>query len=166
MNHPEEIIFAEGNWVQVDQNQLEDLIARSKKNARRRCRLCAHSSEQDSVHEMFIVHEAGTCVVPHLHSGKSESFHLIQGDITVIVFSDDGKMVNKIEMGDFNSGKPYYYRITPDIYHTLLIHSDFAIFHETTSGPFKREDTKWASWAPKETETDEVTEFMQRISHD
>lgn len=166
MKHPEEIIFAEGNLIQLDKGQIADLIDKAKENKRRRCRICTHPTELDPVHEMFIAHEAGTYIVPHKHIDKPESFHLIQGEITVVVFSDDGEVVNRIDMGDYNSGKPFYYRIMPEVYHTLLIHSEFAIFHETTSGPFNREQTSWASWAPKETETEKITKFMEWLSNE
>ena len=35
-----------------------------------------------------------------------------------------------------------------DLFHMLIIESEFLVFKETTKGPFIREDTIFPDWAP------------------
>jgi len=112
---------------------------------------------------MLIVHAKNTYVRPHKHLNKSESFHIIEGSADVIIFNEEGSIIEVIEMGDFKSGKQFYYRLSEPYYHTLLIHCDFLVFHETTSGPFNRSDTVFASWSPSEEDTNGVNIFMESL---
>jgi cupin fold WbuC family metalloprotein len=99
---------------------------------------------------MLIVHGRDCYVRPHKHLAKSEAFHVIQGVVDIVLLDEAGKVVEVIKMGDYASGRKFYYRLADPLYHTLLIRSDWLIFHEITNGPFKREDTIFAPWAPEE----------------
>ncbi|MBI2480932.1 MAG: cupin fold metalloprotein, WbuC family, partial [Planctomycetia bacterium] len=61
-----------------------------------------------------------------------------------------------------------FVRLAPQVFHTLIVRSEYLMFHETTRGPFRREDTVFADWAPAESEADlarqYVTELDQSIS--
>ena len=59
------------------------------KNPRQRARYCTHSLVDDEVHEMVIYHKEGTYIRPHKHIGKTESFHLIDGEADVVFFDDE-----------------------------------------------------------------------------
>jgi hypothetical protein len=65
-------------------------------------------------------------------------------------------------MGEFHSGKKFFYRLSGPIYHMLVIRSDFLIFHESTEGPFNREDTIFPEWAPDEKSSD-LSNFIESI---
>ena len=52
-------------------------------------------------------------------------------------------------MGELRSGKTFYYRLSEPIFHTLIIRSEILVFHEITQGPFLREQTEFAEWAPE-----------------
>jgi cupin fold WbuC family metalloprotein len=158
-----EVRYATDAIVLVDAGDVRDLKAAAGENARRRIRLCAHHGIDDRVHEMLIVHASGTYVRPHKHQGKSESFHVIEGEVDVVVFADDGGVADVIRMGAFASGRPFFYRIAEPLYHTLLIRSDVLVFHETTSGPFQRADTVFAPWAPEDSEGDGVRRYLAEL---
>jgi hypothetical protein len=53
-------------------------------------------------------------------------------------------------MGDCASGKAFFYRLMDNVFHTPVIAGRYALFHETTNGPFDRKDTEFAAWAPAE----------------
>lgn len=144
----------------ADINALKD---KAKQNPRRRIRVCAHRGIGDIVHEMFIVHARDTYIPPHKHPGKSESFHVIEGAVDVVVFEEDGSVREVIKMGEYLSGRPFYYRISDPLYHTLIIRSDVLVFHETTSGPFNRADTIFAPWAPEENNPAGCEVFMGKL---
>ena len=66
-------------------------------------------------------------------------------------------------MGDYGSDRDFYYRMAEPLFHSVLVRSATVIFHETTNGPFRREDTEFAPWSPPETETDAVTRYVGEL---
>ena len=77
---------------------------------------------------------------------------------------EDGNITEIIPMGDYSSGQNFYYRIPDPLYHTVMITSEIAVFHESTTGPFKRSDTIFAPWSPKEKDLHGVKIFMKRFA--
>jgi len=161
----QEVIFANDKIVIVNREDIEILKNKSKRNKRKRIRLCSHQNLNDTTHEMIIVHAKDTYVRPHKHIKKSESFHLIEGRADVVIFNDDGEIITFVRMSDYSSAHAFYYRISDALYHTLLIRSDLLVFHESTSGPFKKADTVFAPWAPEENAGQTlINEFMRRLN--
>ena len=160
----EEVLYATDNVVRIESSDIEELKQKARQNPRRRIRICVHKDLDDSIHEMLIVHEKSCYVHPHKHIGKTESFHIIEGTVDIILFDEGGQINEIIPMGDYASGRKFFYRLPPSRYHTLIIQSDVLVFHEITNGPFKLEDTVWASWAPLETDVDEVSRYMELIA--
>jgi cupin fold WbuC family metalloprotein len=109
---------------------------------------------------MLIVHERGAYVRPHKHTGKTESAHIIEGLVDVVMFDDSGRIESVIRMGDYASGRIFYYRMAIPVFHTLIIRSDVLVFHETTNGPFDRGDAVFAPWAPEDSDVNFVNTFM------
>jgi cupin fold WbuC family metalloprotein len=146
----DEVLYPLEEVVTVESADLAQLKRLALLNPRQRIRLCAHRSPGDRLHEMFIVHTSDCYVRPHKHLGKAESMAILEGEVDVVLFHDDGTIRQVIRMGDLNSGKLFYYRLSEPIYHTLLVRSQFLVFHETTEGPFLREKTVFPDWAPEE----------------
>lgn len=158
-----EVVYAGEGLVTVDAAAIASLIADAAKNPRRRIRLCAHASVADAVHEMLIVHERSCYVRPHKHIGKSESFHVIEGHVDVVLFDDLGRVETSISMGPYGSNKPFFYRIAEPRFHTLIIRSEVLVFHETTSGPFRREQTVLAPWSPDGNDDADVARYLSQL---
>lgn len=158
----DEVFLATGGIVQVRAEDVAMVKNKGTTNARKRARLCAHPGPDDKLHEMLIVLDRGTYIRPHRHGGKAESFHIIEGELDVVVFHDDGSIREVVRMGPYSSGKAFYYRIMEPCYHSVLIHTPFALFHETTNGPFNRTDTEFAPWSPGEGEPG-MAEYVERI---
>jgi cupin fold WbuC family metalloprotein len=143
-----EVAYSDDEIVSVRRTDLEALVEHSSHNPRRRVRLCAHGDPRQPLHEMLIIHERSAYVRPHRHPGKSESMHVIAGLVDVVIFDERGDITRVIGMGDYASGKTFYYRMAAPLFHTLLIRSDVLIFHETTDGPFKSGSSVFPEWAP------------------
>ena len=158
-----EVRYATDAVVLVASADVATLKAEAGRNPRRRMRLCAHTGVDDTLHEMIIVHARNTYVRPHKHLGKSESFHVIEGEVDVVLFDEGGAVTDTIEMGSFASGRPFYYRIAAPTFHTLLIRSDVLVFHESTGGPFRRADTMFAPWAPEDGDAAAVARFVDGL---
>ena len=159
-----EVVYAGGEIVTVDSAAVAALVRDAGNNPRRRIRLCAHASVDDAVHEMLIVHERSCYVRPHKHVGKSESFHVVEGEVDVVIFDDLGRVTDVISMGSYGSSLPFFYRIAQPLYHTLIIRSDVLVFHETTSGPFQRSQTVFAPWSPDGGDAEEVAAYFSVLN--
>jgi cupin fold WbuC family metalloprotein len=160
----EEVFYWGSDPVVITKEHVGILKDLALETRRHRARICAHPDTADALHEMLIYHPRGAYVRPHQHPGKSESFHVIEGEADVVLFDDEGKVKEVIEMGPFGSGKCLFYRLNRSAYHTLVIQSDHFVFHETTNGPFRREDTVFAPWAPAEDDAESVEQFMRENS--
>ncbi len=156
----DEVYYKVGSMVSLDKEAIAQMKVKGLKNERQRVRICTHNDVTSSVHEMMIVHTQGTYVRPHKHIQKSESFHVIEGCAILVLFDEAGSVVRMIELGDYASGKQFYYRLDEDYYHTLLITSPIIVFHETTKGPFNRDETVFPVWAPEEKDMLLVQRFM------
>ena len=156
----EEVLYVRDRVNLFSFRDLQALREMASKNSRKRIRACVHGDKTDSLHEMLIVHEKSAYVRPHKHPGKSESIHIIEGLVDILLFDDSGRIEQVINMGDYASGRAFYYRMATPIYHTLIIRSDVLVFHETTNGPFDRAATLFAPWAPEDTRVSSVVEFM------
>ena len=160
----EEVLVTIDSIAKVTKDDIQWLKAKAAGNVRERVRLCAHRSTEDAVHEMLIVHTKGTYIRPHKHPNKSESFHIIEGDLDIVVFDEDGKVLELIEMGEYSSGCRFFWRLSESYYHTVIPRSDFVVFHETTSGPFVRAtDNLPAPWSPAEDDLPAQERYMTQL---
>lgn len=158
-----EVFVAQDHLVTVDQNCVESFKQQSMRTSRHRARLCAHKSIESPIHEMFIALTQDAYIRPHRHINKSESFHVIEGTATVVFFDDAGRIEEAIEIGDYRSGKPFYYRNEDARFHTQIVTSNGLVFHETTNGPFNAADTVLAPWSPVESDIAAVKAYLDRL---
>jgi len=158
-----EVFFSREDITKVSNQDLEFLKKKASNNERRRVRLCTHKNLQDKVHEMLIIHGKDAYVRPHKHIDKSESLHVIEGKAYAIIFEESGKLSEIIPMGDCNSGLTFYYRIREPVYHSLIITSDFFVFHEAVEGPFDRSKTIFAPWSPGDDNHEKVKAFINSL---
>lgn len=146
----EEIYYTQSDITTVSPDDIAALKKAAAGNKRRRVRICAHPDTNDALHEMVIVLMRGIYVPPHRHMDKSESFHIIEGMMKVVIFEDDGKVREIIEMGDSASGRAMFYRLASPLYHLVIPETKYVVFHEVTNGPFKKVDFHSVPWAPDE----------------
>ena len=158
-----EVFKSDEAIVRVSRREIEFLKERAKSAPRGRVRLCAHASNEDLLHEMIIVLTQQTYIRPHKHLSKSESFHVIEGTVDVIVLDDDGKPAEVIELGELSSGRQFFYRIAQPVFHTMIIRSPVLIIHETTNGPFRKDETIFAPWSPEEGNP-EAPAYLQNLA--
>lgn len=156
----EEVLISADPITTVNREDIEVLKARALKNRRNRIRFCAHQDIEDKVHEMLIVHMKDLYARPHRHLDKSESYHIIEGELDIVLFREDGSIETVVHMGDINSERQFYYRLSDSLYHTIIVRSDMVVFQETTTGPFNRKDTIFAPWSPEESMIDAAEEYL------
>lgn len=160
----EEVFVAEDAIVRFGQAELDLIRRQAAVSPRKRARICAHRDNADTVHEMFISISADSYIHPHKHLGKGESFHIVQGQVDVVIFDDHGGLLDVVELGEIGSGKNIFYRLSHSFFHTLLIRSDILVVHEVTNGPFDPELTVLAPFAPSENEPERAGAYMRSVA--
>lgn len=139
------------------------VATRAVQAPQRRARVCAHREGADPLHEMIIALHRETYIRPHKHLGKSESFHVIDGLVDVVLFDDVGAILRILSIGAYGSGRPFYYRLSDPVFHTLVVRSEVLVMHETTNGPFRRDDAVFAPWAPSGDDAGSARIFMRDL---
>jgi cupin fold WbuC family metalloprotein len=158
-----EVHQAEGRVVWATKENIEFLKQYAEKSTKNRSRILAHPDGQNSIHEMIVCLGRDTYIHPHIHPGKTESFHLVEGRMNVVLFEEDGEILQVVKMGDLESGLPCYYRQTEPIYHTIIPQTDYVTFTEVTPGPFDPDDLVHAEWAPAEADDGKLVEFIKDL---
>jgi cupin fold WbuC family metalloprotein len=158
-----EVHQAEGRVVWATKENIDFLKKHAAESSKRRSRLLAHPDPGNSIHEMLVVLARDNYIHPHVHPKKTESFHLIEGRMNVVLFEDDGEILDVVHMGDLGSGLPCFYRQTEPIYHTIIPQTDFVAFTEVTPGPFDPDDTVLADWAPAEGEDGKLRGWIEEL---
>jgi len=142
----DEVLYTTNNLTELCYKDIQLLKEESLKNDSKKIRICAHPDVNDKLHEMIIVLSKDGYVKPHKHLYKTESFHLIEGKLDVVIFNEQGEVTTTKQLSDFLSGKPFYIRLPPDCFHTVVPKTETVVFHEITPGPFKPEDTVFNDW--------------------
>lgn len=150
------VFFGEEEIAFVKQQAMQSTL--------RRARICAHKSNDDTLHEMLIAIMADSYIRPHKHLAKSESFHIVEGIVDVVIFDDSGVIAKVITLGSPGSGRNFYYRLSDCRFHTLMIRSEILVVHEATNGPFDKAQTEFFPFAPSEENGQIVRDYMENLS--
>lgn len=160
-----EVFYMADSNVMLKKMDFDQLHNYALKSTRNRARYCAHKNKESDLHEMFEIFTQETYLRPLKQINKSYSYHVIQGSVDVYLFSEIGEVTDIISLGDFQSGKPFYFRAPQNVYRTLVTTSKFVLYHEVTTGPFKKEDTLFAPWAPVEDDVNATKQFLLSIQN-
>lgn len=158
-----EVFFATEQIVKIGSDDLAFLKERAEQNQRGRGMLCAHRDIESKLHEIILVLRRDAYIRPDKHLTKVESYHIIEGVVDVVIFDEVGTITEVVQMGEYLSGRRFFYRLSDPYYHTLIIKSDLLVFHLTTTGPFLKSDTVLAPWAPEDADSAGRKEFMGRL---
>jgi glucose-6-phosphate isomerase len=156
--------FAGEEIIEIRPDQLVELKRAAWEAPLKRARLCLHQDHADQVQEMVIAFSRQSYVRPHRHRHKTESFHVIEGELEVIFLDDSGGVIRRIPMGPRESGRTFLYRLCSSLWHTVVPLSEFTIIHETTTGPFIPGETEFAPWGPEDSDAAGVRAFLARVT--
>ena len=84
-----DLIKNENNFITINKSTIEELKKKALKSPRNMARLLMHISSNDHVQEMLIVFGKNALIPPNKSLNKSESLHLIEGKILLIIFDDN-----------------------------------------------------------------------------
>ena len=159
-----DVFSKEGPITTIGTEDIDMLRKAVSQVAKRRVRINVHPSTDDLLHEMIIAITPSSYIHPHKHPGKSEAFHIIEGEVDVVVFDDSGEITRVISLAARGGRHPFYYRLSTAYFHSLIVRSDLLVMHEITNGPFRPGDTIYASFAPDELDAPAAKVFQIELT--
>jgi cupin fold WbuC family metalloprotein len=141
----------------------EFLKERLRRDQLDRIRICCHRTIEDRLHEMLMAFSGESYIRPSLHVDKEESLLLLEGFATYFFFDDAGRVTDRVPLGPLGSDRSFYCRIPANTYHSLVIESDCIVCKETTSGPFSKDATRFASWSPDRTDARAARQYVDAL---
>ena len=95
---------------------------------------------------MLMIHTKKTKIGPLKQNRKYISYSILDGDLLISKCDNLGKIKHSFKLSSFNGNKIENYkilRIGADNFRIVRSLSDYCIFFETITGPFKDSDTIW-----------------------
>jgi cupin fold WbuC family metalloprotein len=154
-----EVYYNRDDLALIDSEWIAFLKRRAQQSSLRRSRLCLHRSHDDVVQQMIIVMCRDVLFRPHRHRAKTESFHMVEGLLDIILFDDDGRPEQTIRMGPAESGAVFCHRLSISQFHAVVPRTDFVVMHEITTGPWVKDEAEFAPWAPES--SDALRAFLE-----
>jgi cupin fold WbuC family metalloprotein len=151
---------AGGPIVTVAQADLDELRRRTRREGRSQ-RLLLHPGIDDELHEMLIVHPRGIYVRPHLMARSSKTYMMVEGEMAMVLFGDDGTVEARHLLRDGGRGGPFLLRLMERRFHTVVPLTETAAFLEILPGPFR--GTVFAPWAPAADGGDAAAAYGRRL---
>ena len=154
--------FSNGNIIKVHSRQIEDFKKIALGNTeKKRYRLCLQDSPGNRLHDMFLCRTRGDYSRPDKHIGIPESHTIIDGREVIVLFSDEGEVLDAFVLD--RDGGYLSYRINTDIYHMTITLTDTAIDYEVKLGPFTPSNNIFPDWAPDGGNYEEAQAFLAAI---
>lgn len=129
-----------------------------------RVRICFHRSSDDLLQEMLILFAGRAYVRPAMHRDREESLLVLEGRGTYFFFDAAGNVVDRIPLGPLGSGRACFCRIPQHAYHSLFVESEFMLAEESTTGPYRPEQTVFAPWSPEVGDQAAAERYLQRLA--
>ena len=85
-----------------------EFLKHNSNQLNKKSRVCIHKNDKERIHEMIVFHKKGSYVRPHKHLNKLESFFIISGEVTLVIFDKKGIPIKKIDMGDIILEKYFF----------------------------------------------------------
>jgi cupin fold WbuC family metalloprotein len=129
---------------------LTALAASAASAPRLRAHLNVHSSPEAAVQRLFIATEPGTYIRPHRHpeAHKWELFVVLAGEIHLLLFSDDGRVTERIPM---SPAATRAVEIPPGTWHSYVCMQGGTLALEVKEGAYiPTPPADFASWSPPE----------------
>jgi len=141
---------------------LIELSQSAAQSQRKRCNLNIHERLEDEVQRLFLAFEPDTYVRPHRHpqSHKWELFILLNGDIDLLIFSDDGKLQKRLNLSD--SGLRAV-EIPSNTWHSYISNRSGSLAIEIKQGAYIAQAPQdFAHWAPDEKDS-QAPEYLSQM---
>ena len=131
-----------------NQKFINELIATAENSPRRRAHHTIHEMNEDPIQRLFVALAPGTYFRPHRHTDKKELVIILQGKLGMLVFDDNGKVIERYELTP--RGMPVLEHPQGN-WHACVALEPKTVFIEVKQGPFApTSEEDFAQWAPSE----------------
>ena len=154
IKNSEELLF-------INNDLVEQIIEEASQSQRHMARLLMHFDHEDPVQEMLIAMGRNCAVMPNRSVGRSESLQVVQGELLLIIFDDNGNVVKRVEMRPAGSDKVFLYRLSSTPWHTMIPLSEIVVVHEALQGPFNNSSEPLPDWVPGDSQ--DLKQFLKEI---
>ena len=163
-NLDEKVVYNTEDRIKIDEDRISKLKSIAAKNESKNVTMCLHRTHDVAVHEMINVYPKGMYVRPHKHLDKTETKHMIEGKMLMLMFDEEGGVTDKFVIGEKGSGECLAYRIDKNLYHSIIPLSETIVYHEIISGPYTgTNDSIFPEWAPEIDDQKGIQEFIDRV---
>jgi cupin fold WbuC family metalloprotein len=154
----ESVYSAKGPVVQISRSEVKFLQDVAANSSARKARALLHGSPDKDLHEMLIVHSFGQYIQPHINLNSAKSFVVLDGEMAVVLFENEGEISEFVQLGRSSSGLDFLLRLDNSVFHTVVPISATVTFLETVRGPHT--ETHYAPFAPAPNEKLESEKYM------
>lgn len=149
--------------LKIDVDYIENLKNKAETNGCNRCTMCLHNDIHAKVHEMINVMHELEYIRPHAHPFKTETKIIVEGQLLMIIFDNDGRIVDRYIMQRNSGNSIFTTRIDRGIYHTNIPLTD-VVFHEVITGPYVgKDDSVFPEWAPEVEDRERVESYLNHL---
>lgn len=148
--------------VLIDKILLQNTVARSEESPRLRTNHNFHTRFEDPVQRFLNVLQPDSYIQPHRHmiADAFETFLILQGEIGVVLFDDNGKITEAYPLSP--QTEQYGVEIDGKRWHSIFALQEDSVCFELKRGPYDPDTAKeFATWAPKEEEDSCLCYFNQ-----
>lgn len=145
----------------ISDGLIDQLVLEARATQRRRKNYNMHELT-DTVQKFLNAIEPDSYVRPHRHIDppKSETFFLLRGKLVVLLFSEDGKITDRIWLDPVHNPG---INIKERIWHTIIALEPGTVCFEVKPGPYDpNRDKNFAPWAPPEGDS-AVNNYMKLL---
>ena len=156
--HSEIVYSTQDQVVSISKTDVDFLQFVAKKSPSQKSRVLLHGSPEKVLHEMLIVHSYGHYIQPHINTHSDKSFIVLEGEMVVVVYKEDGTINNHIRLSRYDSSLAFMLRLNGPMFHTVVATSETVTFLETIKGPHI--ETVYASFAPPPRNFSQTEKYM------
>ncbi|KZN54991.1 WbuC family cupin fold metalloprotein [Pseudoalteromonas luteoviolacea] len=130
-------IYIDGPIKVISRVQINELKEKAIKSNNGRYRYCLHNSIDDDVQNMIIAITSDTQLLPQRRIGSDKSFSIIEGELRIVVFSEEGQVLKVVNLTAEDNQSLWI----SDKYYTLTLPlSTVAVYQEVITGRFDNQN--------------------------
>ena len=149
----------------IDRELIQATLEKARQSPRRRMNYNFHAGPQDNPHRFLNVLLENTYIAPHRHlrPPKAESFLVLEGQIAMFCFADDGSVRSRHVLEHGAGTEAVGIDLPAGVWHSLTAVSPYAVCYEVKPGPWDpATDKEFAPWAPREGEAG-AAEYLRAL---
>jgi len=89
---------------------------------------------------------------------------VLEGELRILLFDDQGRVTDSIELGAAGGGKAVAAHLQARTWYMPVCTTSEVVFFEVKAGPFERDvANRWAPWSPAEDDLAAIAAYRRRL---